>query len=112
MTEKKEEGKRDSFIFYRSYYDAINYLKPEDQLKMFRKICDYSLDLIETEDDDKYIDCLFSLIKPLLDANRKRYLNGCKGGAKKGNKNAAKKVKQVTVTSETEEYEEGGNESV
>ena len=31
---------------------------------------------------------------------------------KKGNKNAAKKVKQVTVTSETEEYEEGGNESV
>lgn len=36
---------------------------------------------------------IFTLIKPQLDANNKRYLNSKKGGAPKGNKNAKNNLK-------------------
>lgn len=35
--------KRDSFVFYRSFYEAINELASEEQLSLYRSIADYSL---------------------------------------------------------------------
>lgn len=71
--------KRDSFIFYRSFWESIK-LVPEDvQLQLFRAIVFYALDgEIPTEIND-ICKSLFLLIKPQIDANNKKFLNGSKG---------------------------------
>ena len=73
---------RDSFIFYKSFYDAIQDLTPENQLSLYDAICRKSL-----YDEDVELtgiaDTLYKLIKPQLDANNERYENGKKGGRPK-----------------------------
>ena len=78
---------RDSFIFYRSFNDALKKLPAKDQLGLFRAIVDYSLDGIEPKNLSLVSECVFTAIKPVLLANTKRYENGKKGGAPKGNSN-------------------------
>ena len=73
---------RDSFIFYRSFHEAIKDLGEEDRLITYDAISDYSLNsnIPELSGIPKII---FNLIKPLIDANNRRYLNGSKGGRPK-----------------------------
>lgn len=89
------ELKRDSFVFYRSFFEAIKGLPKEDQCLMFGAIADYSLDQIEPNltGINKVV---WTLIKPQLDANTKRFINGEKGG-KHGRKGGRpKKTKPET----------------
>ena len=81
---------RDSFIFYRSFYEAINDLPEKSQLKVYKAICEMSLNFDEIDLSGLSL-TIFKLIKPQLEANNKRYINGSKGGAPKGNQNATKK---------------------
>ena len=73
---------RDSFVFYRSFAEAIRELDPEDRVLLIDILIDYAL-------DDKQPECsgavkgMFLLIKPQIDANNKRYDNGRKGGRPK-----------------------------
>ena len=70
------QNKRDSFIFYRSFYDASKCLKTEEKAQLFDAICSYALDeKVEQLDGMAY--GMFQLVKPQLDANRKRFNNGC-----------------------------------
>lgn len=70
---------RDSFIFYRSFYEAINDLPEKNQLQIYKAICELSLNFEEI--DLKGISAtIFRLIKPQLEANNKRFINGQKGG--------------------------------
>ena len=70
------QNKRDSFIFYRSFYDASKCLKTEEKAQLFDAICSYALDeKVEKLDGTAY--GMFQLVKPQLDANRKRFNNGC-----------------------------------
>lgn len=71
--------KRESFVFYRSFYEAINELPEETQLEVYKAITSYALEgeLTELAGLPKVI---FTLIKPQLDANNKKYLDGKKGG--------------------------------
>lgn len=80
---------RDSFIFYRSFYEAINDLPEKSQLKVYKAICEMSLNFDEIDLSGLSL-TIFKLIKPQLEANNKRYINGSKGGAPKGNQNATK----------------------
>ena len=82
--------KRESFIFYKSFYESIKELAPEEQAQIYNAIFEYQFEnkVVELKGVCKSI---FTLIIPQLDANNKRYINGCKGGAPKGNKNATKK---------------------
>ncbi len=75
------ETKRDSFIFYRSFMEALSELNDEQYAKVFRAITKFALDgkEIKLTGIEKVI---FQLIKPQLIANQKRYDNGCKGGRK------------------------------
>ena len=75
------ETKRDSFIFYRSFMEALSELNDEQYAKVFRAITKFALDGKELKltGIEKVI---FQLIKPQLIANQKRYDNGCKGGRK------------------------------
>lgn len=80
-------NKRDSFIFYRSFFEAINLLpNKKDAMRMVYAIADYALDGEEPELDGMTL-MLWKTIRPQLEANRRRYVNGCKGGAPQGNRN-------------------------
>jgi hypothetical protein len=81
-----DNKQRDTFIFYRSFKEGINELSDADKLIMYEAISDYSLDMKEPELTG-FPKALFSIIRPIIDANWQRYENGCKGGAPKGNKN-------------------------
>ena len=72
--------KRDSFIFYRSFMEGLNCFDDKTRLNVYDAILSYALDGEETELSGESRG-LFSLIKPQIDANNKRYVNGQKGAA-------------------------------
>ena len=73
---------RDSFIFYRSFFESFDGLSKKDKLLLFDAICNYALNDIEPELNGVPLS-MFKLLKPQLDANTRRYENGCKGGRPK-----------------------------
>lgn len=86
---------RDSFIFYRSFYEAISELPKENQADTYDAIMQYALNQKEIELTG-ISKAIFSLVKPQLDANYKKYENGKQ---KKSKKEA--KVKQNESKTET-----------
>lgn len=90
---------RETFIFYRSFRDAFNALDKDVRLRMYEAVINYGLDLVEPrfEGIEKV---LWTLIRPQLEANNKRFENGCKGGAPIGNQNARKQPKDNRETTE------------
>ena len=68
---------RDSMIIYRSFFDAIKSLPSEDQAIVWMAIMEYGLNFQES-DLSGINSTIFSLIKPQLDANLRRYSNGMK----------------------------------
>jgi len=70
---------QDSFIFYRSFSDAIKVLSDEEQLKAFWAIVNYSLEEQEQEVDGM-VKVVYILAKPQIAANLKRRADGMKGG--------------------------------
>ena len=72
---------RDSFVMYRSFYDAVSELDDTDRLAVLDAICQYALDGIEPEQKGT-VSGMFKLIRPQIDANNKRYENGRRGGTK------------------------------
>ena len=77
---------RNSFVFYKSFYESIKELAPKEQAQIYNAIFEYQFygNEIEIKGVCKSI---FTLILPQLDANNKRYENGKKGGRPKGNQN-------------------------
>ena len=72
---------RDSIIFYRSFFESIKLLPSETQAEVYNAIFEYSLNFKEVElsETPKVI---FTLIKPQLDANIRKYENGKKKGTR------------------------------
>lgn len=66
---------RDSFIFYRSFYEAIKEIPESEQLAVYKAISIYALEQEEIELTG-IAKAIFSLVKPQLDANYKKYENG------------------------------------
>lgn len=86
---------RDSFIFYRSFYEAIKEIPEENQLKVYKAISNYALNQDEIELDG-VSKAIFSLIKPQLDANYKKYENGKQKKSKKEANDKQEKSKSET----------------
>lgn len=84
---------RDSMIFYRSFYEAIKELSNEQQGQLYNSIFTYSLDFIEPELTG-ICKTIWTLIKPQLDANIKKYKNGKKPKAKQNTSKTQAKAKQ------------------
>lgn len=70
--------KRDGFVFYESFYDAIRYLPDDIQLTVYKMLCEYALYGTEPETNDNVAQGFFKLMKPQIDANVKRRENGSK----------------------------------
>lgn len=85
---------RDSTIFYRSFYESIQELTLESQAKIYNAIFNYSLNG-QTSELSGIESAIFTLIKPQLDANNKRYENGKK---QKASKTEAKQKQKVSKT--------------
>lgn len=71
---------RESFVIYKSFYEAIKDLPDEDRLMLMDAIMEYGLYGIEPADLPPVQRCIFTLIKPQMDANNRKYLSGKKGG--------------------------------
>lgn len=80
--ENESEYIRDSFIFYRSFYEAIKGLPDNIRLEVFTAITEYALYGKQPEKLKPFARGMFTLIKPNLDTNTARYENGKKGGRK------------------------------
>lgn len=70
---------RESFVFYRSFYNCLKNLTVENRDTLSMAIFDYALNWEEPE-LDWILQSMFDLIRPQLDANNRRYENWCKGG--------------------------------
>jgi hypothetical protein len=71
-------AEKDSFIFYRSFFEASAPLEDVDKLTLFNAIIEYALDQKEPELAG-IPRAMFCLIKPLLEAGHKNFVNGHKG---------------------------------
>ena len=71
--------KRDSFVTYRSFYEAVKSLDYETIGKVYVAINEYALDHNEVECDG-IVKTVFTLIKPQLEASFQKAISGSKGG--------------------------------
>ena len=72
---------RDSIVFYRSFYEAVKDLSPEDFKQSVEAIMEYGLNDNEVNASG-VARAVFIMAKPQIDKNNKRYENGLKGGRK------------------------------
>ncbi len=83
-------------VFYRSFFDAIKELPERNQVEVLKAICEFGFDGIEPEISG-ISKTVWILIKPNLQANRKKWESGCKAKTKqKVSKPKAKKKQDVS----------------
>jgi hypothetical protein len=107
---------RDSMIFYRSFYEAIRELPERNQVEVLRAICEFGFDGSEPEISG-LSKTIWILIKPNLQANRKKWESGCKAKTKQPKSKTEAKNKQTRSKVEANVYvdvdvdvDEDGNE--
>lgn len=88
---------RESFIFYASFQEAMEDLEEHEQFVLYKAIAKYALygELPQFEDglEGRLTKTIWKLIRPQLDANWRRFINGNKGkdyGSLGGNPNFKK----------------------
>ena len=103
---------RDSFIFYRSFYEAIKEVPAEAQLQIYKAISIYALEQEEIELSG-IAKAIFSLVKPQLDANYKKYENGkqTKSKSKAKNKQTESKIGTNVNDNENENVNVNDNDN-
>lgn len=72
---------RDGMVFYRSFYEAVKELPPDEFKRCVTALLDYGLDGTEPKTDgiEKTV---YIMAKPQIDKNNQRYTNGKAGGRK------------------------------
>ncbi len=76
----EEQEIRESFVFYKSFKEAIESLEDDkNKLLSYRTIIEYGLTGKEPNVTG-VAKTIYLLVKPQIDVNRKRYINGKKGG--------------------------------
>ena len=73
-----KETKRNSFTFYRSFYEAIKELPEANQLKIYQSIAKYSLEFVEPKSLKGIDKTVWVLVEPFLSSNINKFKNGLK----------------------------------
>lgn len=73
----------DAFLFYRSYRESLNGMTQKDQLATLLAIIDYALYGVEPTLKAKMPAAVFTVARPIIDANNARRAGGKKGGRPK-----------------------------
>ena len=103
---------RDSFVIYKSFYEAIKDLPDEDRLVLMDAIMGYGLYGVEPTGLSPVQRCIFTLIKPQMDANNRKYENGKKGGRpRKADANQQPVAQEPAASQETTENEPRKNQT-
>ena len=71
---------RDSCVFYASWLDAIEAMPDNVRGEALMAILVYALRGEATEKQGAMTKVIMAMVKPQIEANNKRYENGCKGG--------------------------------
>lgn len=99
--------RRDSMVFYRSFKAAIDLLPEDERLACYDAIFNYAFDGVEAEG---IAAAVLELVRPVIDRNNARYLNGCKGGRPKTNtepnQNQTKPNRKPYVDASVDAYED------
>lgn len=74
---------RESFIFYRSFYDSIKGLGDAEFAECMRFLCEYGLNGAE-QTGGTLAEVVLKMAKPQIDANNQRRANGQQRAATKG----------------------------
>jgi len=106
MTNPNETNTRDSFIFYRSFYQSVRKLPAKDKAEILDAVCSYALDGEEIA-MGVVPEAIFTVIKPNLDANRRKWANGCKAKTKGQAKDKQKISKPEAKDKQTRSKAEG-----
>ena len=78
---------KDSFVFYRSWYEAAKNQSDSDRLTYYELILEYALNQNDNSHGlSEYMSSFWILSKPNIDANLRKWENGCKGGRPKTKK--------------------------
>ena len=91
---------RDSFVFYRSFYEGLSALNDADRLACYDAIAKYGLDGVA--DAEGVPAAVLALVKPILDANNRKVESGRKGG-EANNKQSEAKPKQIEASKKQSE---------
>jgi hypothetical protein len=91
---------RDSMIFYRSFYESLDGMTETTKAQVYDAIFIYGLDFKEPTFTDAMAKSLFTLIKPQIDANVKKYHNGNKPKLKQEISKTEAKDKQIESKTE------------
>lgn len=110
----EDDEVRNQFTFYRSFFEAASKIKSKAaRAEAYDAICKYAL-FNDTPDVDKMSDAAaiaFMLIKPNLDASRRKAKSGKSGGkSKQSGSKAEANDKQEQSASEKENEDEKENE--
>ena len=102
----KTENARESFVFYRSFYEAVKELPADMQAEIFSALMEYALNGVEPENLSPIARGYMILMRPQIDANTRRYNNGCqpkkKNSGRPAKKTAAEKTPDNVETQPTE----------
>ena len=99
-------------IFYKSFYDGIEQMPEDEQLAAYKMIFEYAFNDIQMPYDG-LANVVFHLVKPQIDANRKRRSDGEKGGRpKKETIGFEDKKPMVSKTEKNEKPNVNVNENV
>jgi len=101
---------RDSTIIYRSFYEAIKELPKTNQAEVWNAIFEFSLNFNEIELSG-LSKTIFTLIKPQLQANISKFLNGNKPKQTKSKTEANDKLEE-SKTEGNENVNNNANENV
>lgn len=78
MSSREVTPERESFVFYKSFFDQLEELAVEDAFPLYRAIARYGL--LHEEPDLKGVQkVVFIGVRAQLEANWKRWKNGCQG---------------------------------
>lgn len=88
---------RDSFIFYRSFYEAVACLDDEDRLACLDAICEYALNGT-TPEESAVASAILTMAKPTIDKNNERFVNGKRGGRPAANRQETEPEPEGTRT--------------
>lgn len=92
---------KESFVFYKSFLDAIELLPEGEQLKAFKLIAHYGANGELPEGEQTLANAIFLMAKPNIDASKSKRADGKKGGR------PSKESKETTVIeNENHGYEE------
>lgn len=105
-------NKRDSMIFYRSFYESIKELPSKNQLELYNAIFELSFNSNDTQLTG-LSKTIFTLVRPQVEANLKRYLNGSKAKDKQnGSKPQAKNKRTRSKTEGNKNVNDNENVNV